>query len=57
MNSTEILNAIKLLAKSQGFYGRLYDKLIDGSKESEDFLQELESKNFNDITDLILYYE
>jgi len=57
MNSTEILNAIKLLAKSQGFYSRLYDKLIDGSKESEDFLQELESKNFNDITDLILYYE
>lgn len=57
MNSTEILNAIKLLAKSQRFYSRLYDKLIDGSKESEDFLQELESKNFNDITDLILYYE
>ena len=57
MDSTEILRAFQLLGKTQGFYARLFQKLSDGSKESEKFLKDLEDKNFNDVVDLILYYE
>jgi hypothetical protein len=57
MNKQEILNSIKLLASSQGFYGRLYEQLTDESEESERFLSELEAQNFKDSVDLIMYLE
>ena len=57
MNKKEILNAIKNLASSQGFYGRLYEKLTDGSEESLKFLIELEHQNFKDSVDLIMWLE
>lgn len=53
----EILNSIKDLSYSQGFYARIYEKLIDGSLESNEFLGLLERQNFNDVLDLILYLE
>ena len=31
MNRQEILNAVKSLAMSQGFYGRLYNALTNGT--------------------------
>ena len=57
MNQTEILNIIKSLANSQGFYSCLYQSLSDGSAESNEFLALLEKKHFKDIFDLILYFE
>lgn len=57
MNREEILSAIRILAMSQGCYGRLYNVLSNGSEESEDYLLELENQNFKDIVDLILYIE
>lgn len=57
MNKQEILNSIKSLASSQGFYGRLYEQLTDESEDSERFLSELEAQNFKDSVDLILYLE
>lgn len=52
-----ILNWIKELSTTQGFYQRLYNKLIDGSNESSEYLEHLESQNFRDIIDLVLYLE
>ena len=57
MKKTEIIQLVKYLANSQGFYTRLYQYLSEGSKESEDYLNMLEEKNFKDSIDLILYFE
>lgn len=57
MKREEILETIRSLAKSQGFYGRLYETIADGSEEAEDFLTLLEEKNFADAVDLVLYFE
>ncbi len=55
MNKEQILNTIKKLGRSQGFYSRLYNALING--EGDDFLNELEKQNFKDSVDLVLYLE
>lgn len=55
MNKEQILDAIRTLAKSQGFYGQLLDQIYDD--ETEEILDELESHNFKDIIDLILFIE
>lgn len=55
MNREEIINSIKDLAKCQGFYSRLYDYIL--TDNSEEFISELESQNFKDTIDLILYLE
>lgn len=57
MDRTEILKAIKKLSSTQGFYGRIYEKLTDESEESEAVLNELEAQDFKDIVDLIMYLE
>lgn len=57
MERNEILKAIKSLAASQGFYGRLYNKLIDGSDASEEILNKLEEQNFSDVVDMIMWLE
>lgn len=57
MIKQEILNSIKSLASSQGFYGRLYEKLSDNSKESSKVLDKLESLNLKDSVDLVMYLE
>ena len=57
MNREEILETIKSLASSQGFYTRLYNALSDHSEDSEEYLNELESMHFRDAVDLILYLE
>ena len=56
MKANEILEAIKMLAKSQGFYGRLLNA-IETSEEGEDILAELESENFKDPVDLVMFLE
>ena len=56
MKANEILETIKMLAKSQGFYGRLLNA-IETSEEGEDILAELESKNFKDPVDLVMFLE
>lgn len=58
MKRDEILGAIKALAKSQGFYGRLL-KQIEKSpeKEREAFFSVLEAENLKDAVDLCLFLE
>ena len=56
MKANEILETIKMLAKSQGFYGRLLNA-IETSEEEETLLAELESENFKDPVDLVMFLE
>lgn len=53
MTREEILEAIKDLAKSQGYYGRI----LRAIEEDETILDTLEEQNFNDVVDMVLYLE
>lgn len=61
MKINEIRQTIKQLAQSQGFYGRLDRSLSELQEEDidryEQVAAELESQNFKDAVDLILYLE
>lgn len=53
MTKEQILDAIKSLAMSQGFYGRLL-RNID---ENPAILDELEEQHFKDSLDMVLFLE
>lgn len=53
MNKEQILQTIKFLSSSQGYYGRLYEELVD----NEEVLNYLEQQNFKDAVDMILFLE
>lgn len=53
MNKQEIMDAIKSLSHSQGFYGRLYETL-KANPEALDFLAK---QNFKDTLDMIMFLE
>lgn len=57
MNREQILDAVRTLAMSQGFYGRLYERLTDGTNESDSFLGLMEEQNFGDTLDMVLWLE
>lgn len=61
MKRKEILNVIKDLSKSQGFYGRLLNRLESAKSYDPDaydaFMSELEAQNFSDAVDLVIYLE
>ena len=51
MNKEEILETIKMLSKSQGFYGRLLANITDEA------LEYLEKQDFEDALDLVMFLE
>lgn len=53
MTREEILENIKMLARSQGYYGRL----LRAIEEDESILDRLEEQNFNDVVDMVLFLE
>ena len=58
MNREQILDIILDLARSQGFYGKLYHDIIDADEDDREcFLNELEAQNFSNELDLIYYFE
>ena len=61
MKIDEIIEFIKGLAKSQGFYGRLYEYIMaikEYDKEEYDKLvTDLESQNFKEPLDIVYYFE
>lgn len=58
MNREQILSTFRSLARSQGFYGRLLQQIEDVDEETrEAFLSDLESRNFSDPVDLIMWIE
>lgn len=56
MKRDEILNTFKMLAQSQGFYGRILQSLEEADNRDE-ILDKLEEMNFQDPVDLILFIE
>ena len=58
MNREQILDAFRSLAMSQGFYGRLLKQINDVDEETrEAFLSDLESRNFSNVVDLVMWIE
>ena len=61
MKMDDIMQAILMLAQSQGFYGRLYNALcLLKSQQPQQFEQltaELEQQKFTDVVDMVLYFE
>lgn len=58
MNRTQIMNALRSLAVSQGSYDRLCSHIDSLDEESRDaFLGSLEKENFKDVVDLIMFIE
>ena len=61
MKMKEIKETIKLLASSQGFYGRLLASIETMEEmfpqDYEKLAEELESQNFQNAVDLIMYIE
>ena len=57
MNKNQILSAIRSLASSQGFYGRLYAALTNGSEEAENTLNLMEEQKFADVVEMVMWLE
>lgn len=58
MKREEIIATIKSLASSQGLYSRLYRDLMElDEDEYDEVMTELESQNFKDGVDLIMFIE
>lgn len=53
MTAQEIMETVKSLASSQGFYCRLYETL----KENQEALDFLAKQNFKDSLDMIMFLE
>lgn len=58
MKREEIIETIKSLASSQGFYDRLYGDLMElDEDEYDEVMTKLESQNFKDGVDLVMFIE
>ena len=53
MNKEQIIEAIKELSYSQGFYGRL----LRAIEENPSILDELEAQHFGDVVDMVMFIE
>ena len=61
MKFDEIVQTIKDLAKSQGFYGRLLYEIEDAKENDKEKYERikvtLEEQNFKDAVDMVLFFE
>lgn len=61
MNIEQIMAAIRSLAESQGYYGRLYNELwemqTNDPEKWEEVKNTLEAQNFKDTLDMVMYFE
>ena len=57
MKREQILETIRSLAMSQGFYGSLYSDLMSNPEYCDEVMTFLEAQNFKDPIDLILCIE
>lgn len=61
MNAVQVIEVIKDLAKSQGFYSRMWqniqENILTDEEKYENFQQFCEEQNFKDAVDLVLYFE
>lgn len=61
MKREQILDTLKSLAQSQGFYSRLYNSLCEVKNSNPDVyesvMQKLENQNFKDPVDVVMFFE
>lgn len=57
MTREEILNHIKTLAMSQGFYGRLLRQIDESPQILDQLEQTAKEEGWKDVLDLVLYLE
>ena len=58
MKRNEIISTIETLAMSQGFYGRLLERINGLDEEQyEELMEHLERQNFGDAVDMVMYFE
>ena len=57
MNAEQIINAVSTLANSQGFYGRLLERLTDGTESAKQCLDAMVAQNFSDVVDMVMWLE
>ena len=61
MSWREVIDVIKMLAHSQGFYGRLLRSIEEQYEEDyenwEAFMQYLEEQKFKDTLDVVMFFE
>ena len=57
MNAEQIINAVSTLANSQGFYGRLLERLTDGTESAKQCLDVMVAQNFSDVVDMVMWLE
>lgn len=61
MDIEQIMAAIRSLAQSQGYYGRLYNELWEMQTNDPDKWEEvkntLEKQNFKDSLDMVMFFE
>lgn len=58
MSWSEIRPHLEQLAQGQGLYGRLLKTFDESSKaKQEQFILMVESQNFNDIVEFVMWYE
>ena len=61
MDIEQIMAVIRSLAESQGYYGRMYNELLEmqtnDPEKWEEVKNTLEGQHFNDTLDMVLYFE
>ena len=61
MNVIQVIDVIRELSHSQGFYSRMYERILELHRNDpecfEDFKREVEAQNFKDPVDVVLYFE
>lgn len=57
MKREQILDTIRSLAMSQGFYGRMYNDLMSDPEYCDEVMTFFEAQNFQSALDLILCIE
>ena len=61
MNAVQVIEVIKELSNSQGFYSRLYRNIVELKENDEDgfneWCNEIEALNFKEPIDVVLYLE
>ena len=58
MNREQILDAIEMLAHSQGFYGRLLEEIMSAPEDVfENVMNTLEAQKFGNVVDMVMFFE
>ena len=61
MDVYQVIDVIRMLSHSQGFYGRLLEEILYAQvyepNKFEEFKEIIEDQNFKDPLDVVLYFE